>query len=465
MASIQHRKKAMAVNPLKASQTVGASIAFLGIDRSIPMMHGSQGCTAFGKVFFVRHFREPIPLQTTAMDQASSVMGADENVVLGLKTVCEKNSPALVGLPTTGLAEAQGCDVHRNVKEFRSRYPQFDAVRIVPVNTPDFSGSLETGFAAAVTAMIDQLVSQRNGPRRPLRQVNVLVSSALSVGDVEWIKETIESFDLHPIVLPDLSESLDGHLSDRDFSPVSLGGTPVEAFDTLGDSVGTLVIGPSMFPAADLLGDRICVPDERFEHLMGLEATDRLITRLTTWSKRPVPKRLARQRSQLQDAMLDTHFMIGQSRIAIAAESDLLNVLADLVAGMGGEVVAAVSPANAPVLQRTKASTVQIGDLEDLERAASDAPAELLIGSSHAVDSASRLGLPLLRAGFPQYDQIGGYTRAWSGYHATRQTLFDLANALVHHRQHTLPPFRSIYSQKVDLGDEEARNGSTCDVA
>ena len=49
------------------------------------MMHGSQGCTAFGKVFFVRHFREPIPLQTTAMDQVSTVMGADENVIEGLR--------------------------------------------------------------------------------------------------------------------------------------------------------------------------------------------------------------------------------------------------------------------------------------------------------------------------------------------------------------------------------------------
>jgi hypothetical protein len=55
------------------------------------MLHGSQGCTAFGKVFFVRHFREPIPLQTTAMDQVSTIMSADENVIEGLRVICEKN--------------------------------------------------------------------------------------------------------------------------------------------------------------------------------------------------------------------------------------------------------------------------------------------------------------------------------------------------------------------------------------
>jgi len=49
------------------------------------MMHGSQGRAAFGKIFFVRHFREPIPLQTTAMDQVTTVMESDASAV----EVCE----------------------------------------------------------------------------------------------------------------------------------------------------------------------------------------------------------------------------------------------------------------------------------------------------------------------------------------------------------------------------------------
>ena len=74
----------------------GTKLAFAGINRSIPMMHGSQGCTAFGKVLFVRHFREPIPLQTTAMDQVSTVLGADESIIEGLKTIAEKSKPDLI---------------------------------------------------------------------------------------------------------------------------------------------------------------------------------------------------------------------------------------------------------------------------------------------------------------------------------------------------------------------------------
>ena len=80
MPEIIKRSKALSVNPLKASATVGAALAFLGFRRAISMLHGSQGCTAFGKVFFVRHFREPIPLQTSAMDQVSSVMGQGNRI-------------------------------------------------------------------------------------------------------------------------------------------------------------------------------------------------------------------------------------------------------------------------------------------------------------------------------------------------------------------------------------------------
>ncbi|HYA59865.1 MAG TPA: nitrogenase component 1, partial [Burkholderiaceae bacterium] len=66
MATVLESKKACAVNPLKMSQPLGACYAFLGLDSCMPVMHGSQGCTSFGLVLLVRHFKESIPLQTTA---------------------------------------------------------------------------------------------------------------------------------------------------------------------------------------------------------------------------------------------------------------------------------------------------------------------------------------------------------------------------------------------------------------
>jgi len=453
MAEIIKRSKALAVNPLKVSQPVGASLAFLGIHRAIPMMHGSQGCTAFAKVFFVRHFREPIPLQTTAMDQGATVMGADENVIVGLGTVAGKSVPALIGLPTTGLSETEGTDIHRLVKEFRAQHPEYDTIPVVPVNTPDFTGCLESGFALAVKAVIEVVVPEdrtRVGKRK--KQVNVLAGSHLTPGDLEHIQDLVEAFGLRPVLVPDISGSLDGHLTDMEFSPVTVGGTPVSEIACLGESAGTLVLGRALYPAADALKERSGVPDWRFDSLMGLENVDAFVAALAEISGQPVPEKLERQRAQLQDAMVDTHFMLGFARIAIAADPDLLYMLADLVAGMGCEVTAAVAPAKSAVLDAVPAAEVQLGDLQDLEKAIAEQGADLIISNSHAADTARRLGLPLLRAGFPQYDLIGGYQKLWVGYRGTRQALFDLANTLVEHGHHEIEPYRSIYADREGEG-------------
>ena len=462
MAEILKRKKALSVSPLKASQTIGAALAFLGFHRAIPMLHGSQGCTAFGKVFFVRHFREPIPLQTTAMDQLSAVMGSEDNVVEGLKTLCSKSKPSLIGLPTTALAETQGSNINMALKAFRAKYPEYDDIPVVPLSAPDFTGCMEGGFAAATRAIIEQLVPERGTaatvPGRRPRQVNVLVGSFLTPGDVEELKDIIELFGLRPVVLPDLSDSLDGHLVDSDFSPLTIGGTQVSELAHLGDAVATLVIGASMNAAADELRERTEVPDHRFDHLMGLEAMDALIHCLQQISGEAVPARVERQRAQLQDAMLDTHFMLGMARFAVAAEPDLLNAFTQLFAGMGVEIVAAVAPANAKALNQVRSESVSIGDLEDLEALAKVGHAEVLVGNSHAVETARRLGVPLIRAGFPQYDHLGGYQRTWIGYRGTRQTLFELANVLLELEKGEIHPYRSIYAQKTDFVEDAAHD-------
>lgn len=456
MADLIKRKKALSVSPLKTSQTVGGALAILGVNRAIPLMHGSQGCTAFAKVFFVRHFREPVPLQTTAMDQVSSVMGADDNIVDALATMSEKSAPALIGVVTTGLAETQGADIKRAVKEFRRRFPQYESTKVVAVNTPDFAGSFESGFAITVKGILETLVPETNtdetrrvGLRR--RQVNVLCGGNLTPGDLEFVSESIERFGLRPLLIPDLSGSLDGHLDDQPFSPVTTGGVSIEDIATAGESIATLVIGESLHAAGQLLEKRTDVPTYEFGHLMGLDEVDNWFMTLSEISGEPVPGTYQKHRKQLQDAMLDTHFMIGHARIAIGSDPDMLAGFSRLVTGMGAEVVAAVAPARGTALQALAASKVIIGDLEDLENEAKANEAQLLLTNSHGVESAERLGIPLLRIGFPQYDLVGGFQRCWFGYKGTSQALFDLANLILSHH-HEIEAYRSIYSQKDEPG-------------
>jgi nitrogenase molybdenum-iron protein NifN len=217
----------------------------------------------------------------------------------------------------------------------------------------------------------------------------------------------------------------------------------------MGESIATLVLGNSLYDTADFLKIQTGVPDYRFDSLMGLDAVDSFVAALAEISGKPVPEKIERQRAQLQDAMVDCHFMLGFARVAIAADPDLLYGMARLVTGMGCEVVAAVAPARANILSAVDTAQVGIGDLEDLEITARRNGAQLVISNSHAVETSRRLGVPLLRAGFPQYDLLGGYQRLWVGYRGTRQALFDLSNLMTEHGHHETEPYVSIYHQGV----------------
>ncbi len=455
MSEIEKRKKALSVNPLKVSQPLGASLAILGHNRAMPLFHGSQGCTAFAKVMLVRHFREPIPLQTTAMEQVSTVMGGDDNVVEALATICKKSHPDVIGLLTTGLTETQGCDINSALKQFRDKHPEYSGTAVVPVNTPDFSGSLETGFAIAVEGMIKTLVPLRDEcdsvPGRRQRQVNVLPGSSMTPGDIEALRELLELFELRPLFIPDISDSL-GYLPENDFNALTVGGTPVSEVALAGDSIATLAIGPSMVKAGELLQTRTGVPLYKFDSLLGLEAMDEFVHAISKLAERPVPLRLERQRAQLQDAMLDAHFMLGLARIGIAAEPDELLAMTRLLSGIGSEVVSAVTSTRGAALQKIEGVvSVKIGDLEDLEQRAGEHQAQLLIGNSHVAATAERLKLPLLHYGLPQYDRVGGFARTWVGYRGSRQVLFDLANLMLnYHAGHEVKPYRSSLSAKND---------------
>ena len=426
MGNIQrfpHSAKAASTNPLKMSQPLGAALAFLGVDNCLPLFHGSQGCTAFGLVLLVRHFREAIPLQTTAMDQVSTILGGYDNLEQAIRTIHERNKPALIGVATTGVTETKGEDMAGQYRTFRQRNPALDGLKLVFANTPDFSGGFEDGFAAAVTGIVEEIVQ----PAAPTvkGQVNVLAGCHLTPGDVEELRDIIEGFGLTPIFLPDLSLSMAGRQPD-DFKATSLGGVTVDRIAAMGASEATLVIGEHMRMAAAALELKTDVRTIVFDRLTGLEASDRFVRTLSDLSGRPVPARLRRQRETLVDAMLDGHFFFSRKRIAVALEPDLLVAVTGFLADMGARVVAAVSPTQAAVLEKLRAETVMVGDHSDVETLARES--DLIVSNSHGRQGAARIGVPLHRMGLPMFDRLGAGLKVCVGYRGTRELLFEIGN-------------------------------------
>jgi nitrogenase molybdenum-iron protein NifN len=447
MAQLIKSTKSLAVQPLKAGQPLGGTLGALGIAQCLPMMHAAQGCSAFAKIFFIQHFREPIPLQSTAMDPITTIMGADENIALALSHIAEKSAAKLVVLMSNGLSEAQGADMSRALKDFRQDYPQHQKMAVVLVNAPDFYGSLENGYSAFMEAILDQLVPENQVKNIRKKRVNLLVGHSFNAGELEWLVSVVEAFGLTPVLVPDLSQSMDGHLvSDKDYLSVSQGGTSLNQIRQLGQSAMTLSLGSSVTRAAQRLSQRTDVPFESFPHLGNLEQCDHLIMSLKELSGRPVPNWIDRQRQQLLDTLIDTHSQLQGRRVALAGESENLGAWLATLAMYGMEATTVVAPANQSQLVNLPTKLVQVGDFEDLYLSAKSQTIDLLISNSHGSVIAEKLDVPLLRSGFPVFDRFGTFRTSRQGYAGLRDTAFEIANILLERAEHA-PVYHSTLKQ------------------
>jgi nitrogenase molybdenum-iron cofactor biosynthesis protein NifN len=371
-------------------------------------------------VLLTRHFRESIPLQTSALTEVTTILGSGDSLLAAIETVTERLEPEVIGVITTGLVDAAGEDVRRTL---RLRSP---GTPVVLAAVPDLGGGLEQGYAAAVEALVAELALPGAGPAVD-GQVTLLPGPTLGPLDVEELRETAEAFGLRTVVLPDTSRSLDGHLDD-DWEPLLSGGTPLRAAAAAGRSSAVLAVGAGLDSAARMLSgaDAWVVP-----HAIGLDAGDALVGELADVAGRDVPEVLRQWRSRLTDGLLDSSGVLAGRRVALALEPDLLAGVAALLTEAGAHVVTAVTPTGATHLDQLACDEVVVGDFEDTEARAREAGAELLVASSHGAATAGRLGIPLLRLGFPVVDRLGAQHLTTVGYRGSVRLLFAVANELL----------------------------------
>ncbi len=411
--------KPLQVNPIRLTQPMGAALAFLGVDRCMPLMHGGMGCTSFTKVFLTRHFCEPIAIQTTAVTDVTAILdGGDTGIVEGVRNITRKVTPSLIGLHTTGLTETKGDDIRGVAKQVD--YP------LVYVNTTDYEGGLESGWGKTTKALIEQLVEQRSEMRRD--KAVLLPHVSLQPIEVERLKEFVARFGFEVFALPDLSTSLDGHLGEKQ-SALSSGGITVEQIKDLADAALVISVGASMKLSAEALKTKN--PSLRHihcGHLQGLEATDTLVAALLAETGRDEPHdSILRWRKRLQDAMLDSHFALGKTRLLVVGEPDFLAGACAALAEAGGRTTLAIATVDSPQLDDLPADRVMVGDLEDAENLCDSY--DLIVGSFHCESLAHRCGKGLVLRGFPNWEVIGNQLKNDQLYEGGAYFLCEVANA------------------------------------
>ncbi len=425
------RKKALTVNPIKKSPALGAAIACYGIKGMLPIIHGSQGCSAFAKNILIEHFKEPVPLTNTAVQPVDVVFGSEKPVKQGLKNVLSGDTvPDAIAVITSGMAEVQGADVERYVDEFKDENPRYRDFPIVVVRAADFEGGLQEGYEKALVSIVRTFTGRRIKAKQ--KQVNLLLGASLTPGDIESIKEFLESFDLNVIALPDLADSLIGRMKPgrQLYYPYTTGGTTVSKIGDMPNSSLTIAVGTSSFKAAEYIEENFKVPTVYLKNLSNFEEVDNLVSLLR---KRVchVPKKVIYQREKLLDALADTHFYLNTKKFAIAAIPDVAFEVSELINLVGGEVTSVVSPTYSPLLEEIKAKDVMVGDMEDFKNLCKMDRPHVMLGSSHLHFLEEKLNIPLVRVDFPVLDRIGFAQSKRVLYEGISQFLFKLSNVII----------------------------------
>jgi nitrogenase molybdenum-iron protein NifN len=255
--------------------------------------------------------------------------------------------------------------------------------------------------------------------------------------EVEKIKDFCESFGFETYALPDLSTSMDGYFGEQQ-GKLAQGGIGIDEIETLGNSTAVISIGNSMKIAAKaLLEKNPKIEHLHFDHLMGQDMNDNFVAALMEIREIDPSPLVKRWRGRLQDAMLDTHFLIGSSRFVITGEPDMCVGIAELLQSVGGTIEAVVSTVYSPVLETIEAENVFVGDLEDAKNHFKNA--DLVISNFHAerllhIDKQSHAGLVL--RGFPNYEELGNQLKNDQLYEGSTYFLFEVANKLQEMKHH-----------------------------
>ncbi|MDA8228760.1 MAG: nitrogenase iron-molybdenum cofactor biosynthesis protein NifN [Desulfitobacterium hafniense] len=436
-----NKKRSYQGNPQKNSPALGATLAFLGINGILALLHGSQGCSTWIRLQLSRHFKEPIPLNSTALLEDTAIFGGWEHLKKGIAKAADKYNPQIIGVMSSGLTETFGDDMASALESLRQERPDLRELPVVLASTPDYIGSMQEGYQRTVLALISTLISsdsfsltrsfsafESDTIAQEIPVIAVFPGCHLSPADVDELKDIIKLFGFRPITVPDLSTSLDGH-AELEPAPVVQGGTDLREISYLPRSVATFSLGLSMKKAGELLNSKYNIPHFHFSSATGLAATDSLILTLAKLSKKEIPSKLLRQRSQLLDTLADYHDQLGGKRVALALETDLLYSLATSFEEVGAQISLALAASQGEIKCFPDTIPVEVGDLEELEARASGS--HLIIANSNGRQAASPLKLPHLRAGLPVFDQAGYPQKVWVGYRGTQQFFFDALNTMV----------------------------------
>jgi nitrogenase molybdenum-iron protein alpha/beta subunit/MoaA/NifB/PqqE/SkfB family radical SAM enzyme len=431
----------LTVNPCKMCMPMGTVSAFYGIKKCMTILHGSQGCSTYIRRHMATHYNEPVDIASSSLTEEGTVFGGENNLIKGLENMIALYNPDIIGVATTCLAETIGEDLNRIISGFYEKHPEAD-VKIIPVSSAGYSGTQYEGFFKALKAIVENV--EMNTVNNDM--VNV-ITGLISPADTRYLKQLLDSMKINYVLLPDISENLDGEYSEV-YNRLPEGGTSIEEISLMGGAKLTIELSAFIRDEdspARYLYETYGVPYIRCSLPVGLRDTDTFINELEKAGAN-YPQELKKERGRYLDAIIDSHKYNGEGRAVIFGEPDFVYSAVRLCVENGIMPVLTSTGAKCGSLMDLLKDEIQkvadylfvenfkildSCDFDTIEKYALELGANVMIGSSDGRRIEEKFKLPLVRCTFPIHDNIGGQRVRMLGYEGSITLLDRITNTLL----------------------------------
>ncbi len=438
-------RKALTVNPAKTCQPIGAMYASLGIHGCLPHSHGSQGCCAYHRSTLTRHYKEPVMAGTSSFTEGSSVFGGQANLIQAINNIFTIYEPDVIAVHTTCLSETIGDDIPQIISKANDEGRIPPGKLVIHANTPSYVGSHVTGFANMTKAMVDYF-AESNGKKE--NRINI-IPGYVEPSDMQEIKRIAEKLGVRAIVFPDTSNVLNGPQTGR-FEMFPKGGVTIEELRSIGDSVGTIALGPlASGPAARALDTKCKVPCMELDLPIGLNATDAFVDTLRKIGGVTVPDSITNERGCLVDIITDMHQYFYGKKVGLVGDPDQLISLTEFLVSIDMWPIHIVTGTPGKKFEkRIKEITASVphpvnvrnaGDMFLFHQWIRNDPVDLMIGNTYLKYIARDEDIPFVRFGFPILDRVGHSYFPTVGYRGGIRLLEKILDALLDRKDRDAP--------------------------
>ncbi|RAM67099.1 nitrogenase molybdenum-iron protein subunit beta [Herbaspirillum rubrisubalbicans] len=414
-------REALTINPAKACQPLGAVYAAVGFQNTLPFVHGSQGCVAYYRSHFSRHFKEPTSCVSSSMTEDAAVFGGLNNMIDGLANALSLYKPEMIAVSTTCMAEVIGDDLDsfiKNAKDKGSVPAEYD----VPfAHTPAFVGSHVTGYDNALKGILTHFWDGKAGTvpaleRKPNERINFIGGfDGFVVGNLPEVKRIFKLMGVDGTIVCDPSEVWNTP-TDGQFRMYSGGTTKQEVIEAL-DAKATVVFQEfSTLKTAKYIAEK-GQEVVTLNHPMGVAGTDQFLMELSRLSGQPIPTELELERGRLVDAIADSQAHLHGKKFALYGDPDMMIGMTQFLLELGCEpthILSTNGDAEWAAKVQALLDASPFGkdckvypkrDLWHLRSLLFTEPVDFLIGNTYGKYLERDCGVPLIRLVFPVFDR------------------------------------------------------------